>query len=167
MQLSPSTTNCLKSLLLALRWPKKQCCIDLVNKIMTMYIVSFVPRPCPASIACSFHLHVGRAWERVIQHVNVLFIACDCLCFVRSDSPSCAYIYWCADNHHCSAVCGHLCYVQTEEERYSSVGVYASFSLVLHAEKAIMKHSWSIKITFVSAPDLLLCCPHPTAFMNI
>ena len=98
---------------------------------------------------------------------NELFIACDCLCFVRSDSPSCAYIYWCADNHHCSAVCGHLCYVQTEEERYSSVGVYASFSLVLHAEKAIMKHSWSIKITFVSAPDLLLCCPHPTAFMNI
>ena len=163
MQLSPSTTNCLKSILLALRWPKKQCCIDVVNKIMTMYIVSFVPRPCPASIACSFHLHVGRAWERVIQHVNVLFIACDCLCFVRSDSPSCACIYWCADNHHCSAVCGHLCYVQTEEEHYSSVGFYAclfhsSITCRKSNYEALMEHKNNICIC--TRPATMLSSSH-------
>ena len=89
---------------------------------------------------------------------KLLCIACDCLCFVRSDSPSCACIYWCADNHHCSTVCGHLCYVQTKEEHYSSVSVYASFILVLHAEKAIMKHKNNICIC--TRPTTMLSSSH-------
>ena len=76
----------------------------------------------------------------------------DYLCFTRSDSPSYTCIYRCADNHYCSIVCGHLCYVQTPEDSYSSVGFYTCFILLLqcHAAEIIMKQSISV-IMFLSA----------------
>ena len=46
--------------------------------------------------------------------------------YTRSDTPSHVCNHWCADNRHCSAVYGHLCYVQPQEGRCYNVGCYTS-----------------------------------------